>query len=761
MSEKKLWETFNSNANILNGQLTQKTKPQGCSTKTKEGDDLRSSGQTPKMHIYNPQKYSHEIFEEYLQKYLNGTKTILFVGMNPRTEGELHTGVPFGDIVTVRDGMQLHGALKYTLKDNPRLYDNIEYGWKHFWSLIKKRLEDTDDFLKTFFEQCFVYNFCPLAFINEKWERESLETCLSIAEYIPYINSVEKACLKTLEKQFELLKPTTIIAMGKYIYEMLQIESIYCCGKDLLYMPDPLTAESKEDWEVECIEFFTKNNILQKQPETPDDSASPFNPTDEFQRRIVRKNLNEGKQVLFIFMDLRTNGEIQTGVHIGDIDTVKNRLLESNDEGAGNYQHICRTIETFLNDPDLFKKCLVHNFCPIPFIDDKKQRVSLETLAKNKEHNSYIEQVKNACLDSLERRLEKLQPAMIIAMGDYIYGNLPRDSKNVKRALLLQMSYPQYCDDFYKLECELKASLSKLEKPEGYVSDSANTHDRVRCYIYNPLEYAYQIYYDYLRMFLDGPKKVLFVGMNPGPLGALQTGIPFGDIETVKDRMKLEGEITKPPKLHPKIIIKGLNYSWKEDDKSSSFRFWQLIKELFNDCEDFVDKFFKQCFVHNFCPLAYIAGQGWIGKEEDGNNVSIEKLKEHEKKNNGNYAKKVGKACLHTMEEQLNLLQPDRIICIGNYVHKMLSKLDDYKEKLIKIPHPSPKNEDFADSSDWVERCKEILLKDEIFSNIMKDHYDTPVNENQANVEEISEESWEESWEESSEESLEERLQVS
>ena len=45
---------------------------------------------------------------------------------------------------------------------------------------------------------------------------------------------------------------------------------------------------------------------------------------------------------------------------------------------------------------------------------------------------------------------------------------------------------------------------------------------------YNPLTYAWDTFEQYLRKYAGGRKRVLFLGMNPGPWGMTQTGVPFG-----------------------------------------------------------------------------------------------------------------------------------------------------------------------------------------------------------------------------------------
>ncbi|MEP6821525.1 MAG: single-stranded DNA-binding protein, partial [Chthoniobacterales bacterium] len=45
-------------------------------------------------------------------------------------------------------------------------------------------------------------------------------------------------------------------------------------------------------------------------------------------------------------------------------------------------------------------------------------------------------------------------------------------------------------------------------------------------YIYNPLDYAWPAHETYLRRYGATRKSVIFLGMNPGPFGMAQTGVP-------------------------------------------------------------------------------------------------------------------------------------------------------------------------------------------------------------------------------------------
>lgn len=68
--------------------------------------------------------------------------------------------------------------------------------------------------------------------------------------------------------------------------------------------------------------------------------------------------------------------------------------------------------------------------------------------------------------------------------------------------------------EFYEIECRLNEKLRGINFLKGQVAA-----------VYNPVEYAAEIHCAYLEKFLTGPKSVLFIGMNPGPWGMVQTGV--------------------------------------------------------------------------------------------------------------------------------------------------------------------------------------------------------------------------------------------
>ncbi|XP_025019617.1 single-strand selective monofunctional uracil DNA glycosylase isoform X2 [Python bivittatus] len=77
-------------------------------------------------------------------------------------------------------------------------------------------------------------------------------------------------------------------------------------------------------------------------------------------------------------------------------------------------------------------------------------------------------------------------------------------------------------------------------------------------YVYNPLDYAWELHQDYVRKYCCSRKEVLFLGMNPGPFGMAQTGVPFGAVQLVRDWLQVSGQVSRPACEHPKRPIHGL-----------------------------------------------------------------------------------------------------------------------------------------------------------------------------------------------------------
>jgi len=130
-------------------------------------------------------------------------------------------------------------------------------------------------------------------------------------------------------------------------------------------------------------------------------------------------------------------------------------------------------------------------------------------------------------------------------------------------------------------------------------------------FVYNPLDYAWTAHETYVRKFARTPKRVVFLGMNPGPFGMAQTGVPFGEVAAVRDWMGINATIAQPKRVHPKRPVEGFACPRSE---VSGRRLWGLFAERFGNAE----RFFADHFVVNYCPLAFI--------EESGRNLTPDKF---------------------------------------------------------------------------------------------------------------------------------------
>src|SRR5438876_4167675 len=103
-------------------------------------------------------------------------------------------------------------------------------------------------------------------------------------------------------------------------------------------------------------------------------------------------------------------------------------------------------------------------------------------------------------------------------------------------------------------------------------------------HFYNPLDYAWAAHELYLRTYAASPKRVIFLGMNPGPFGMAQTGVPFGEIAAVRDWLKIEFKVRRPEREHPKRPVTGFDCARSE---VSGQRLWGLFAENFSTAPDF------------------------------------------------------------------------------------------------------------------------------------------------------------------------------
>jgi single-strand selective monofunctional uracil DNA glycosylase len=228
--------------------------------------------------------------------------------------------------------------------------------------------------------------------------------------------------------------------------------------------------------------------------------------------------------------------------------------------------------------------------------------------------------------------------------------------------------------------------MSAIEQAIAAARQLAKDVDKLRfaepvAYVYNPLVYAWRAYEQYLRIMNPLGAEVLFLGMNPGPWGMAQTGVPFGHVPTVRDWLGINAKIDQPAKMHPQRPIEGLNCARAE---VSGERLWGLFRKQFGTPQ----KFFRRHFVTNYCPLVFM--------EASGRNRTPDKLRADERV-------KLQAICdLHLMKV-LDAVTPRVVVGVGAYAEQCFRRaIGERPIEVIRILHPSPASP--AANRNWAEK---------------------------------------------------------
>lgn len=189
--------------------------------------------------------------------------------------------------------------------------------------------------------------------------------------------------------------------------------------------------------------------------------------------------------------------------------------------------------------------------------------------------------------------------------------------------------------------------------------------------VYNPLTYAWRPYRVYLERFARYKAPTVLLGMNPGPWGMAQTGIPFGEVHLVRNWLGIHEAIDQPETVHPMRPVLGFACQRRE---VSGKRLWGWAQWRFRKPEHF----FKHFFVANYCPLIFMS--------ELGTNITPDKLPRQEKE-------PLQALCDEALRQLLLYLKPKRVIGVGHYAKsRACAALKSLPLDIAGITHPSPAN---------------------------------------------------------------------
>ena len=207
-------------------------------------------------------------------------------------------------------------------------------------------------------------------------------------------------------------------------------------------------------------------------------------------------------------------------------------------------------------------------------------------------------------------------------------------------------------------------------------------------HVYNPLEYAWSAHDQYLKTWGRGRRRVVFLGMNPGPWGMAQTGVPFGEVGLVRDWLRIDTPVGRPEIEHPKRPIEGLTCQRSE---VSGQRLWGLFAARFGTPESL----FADHFVANYCPLVFM--------EASGRNRTPDKLPAAERD-----------ALLQPCDDHLRalcaVLRPRYLVGVGRFARqRAAAALADTDVRVEQVLHPSPASP--LANRGWADQATQQLVE--------------------------------------------------
>jgi single-strand selective monofunctional uracil DNA glycosylase len=207
-------------------------------------------------------------------------------------------------------------------------------------------------------------------------------------------------------------------------------------------------------------------------------------------------------------------------------------------------------------------------------------------------------------------------------------------------------------------------------------------------YVLHPLDYAWELHRDYLRRWTRPGVEAVLVGMNPGPWGMCQTGVPFGTPDLVRELLGLEGRVRPPARTHPDRPVHGLDCPRNE---VSGQRLWGGVRDCFGGAEPF----FRRFFALNYCPLAFQA--------ESGANLTPDKLP-------AAWLGDMLDHCDRHLAAAVRALGPRTVIGVGAWATERARRAlaaEGLGPAVGTILHPSPASP--AANRGWLPRAREQL----------------------------------------------------
>jgi single-strand selective monofunctional uracil DNA glycosylase len=215
------------------------------------------------------------------------------------------------------------------------------------------------------------------------------------------------------------------------------------------------------------------------------------------------------------------------------------------------------------------------------------------------------------------------------------------------------------------------------------------------CWTYNPLLYARIPHELYLDRYAASGKRAVFLGMNPGPWGMAQTGVPFGEVAAVREWLGIVGAVATPKRQHARVAVQGFECRRSE---VSGRRLWGLMRAHFGSGE----RFSRHAFVANYCPLLFL--------DDAGRNLTPDKIARNDKA-------RLYSLCDRFLTIVIEALRPEWLVGVGAFaaqrIRAVMQTLPGAAARITSIPHPSPANP--RANRDWASLARAVLEREGVW----------------------------------------------
>ena len=199
-------------------------------------------------------------------------------------------------------------------------------------------------------------------------------------------------------------------------------------------------------------------------------------------------------------------------------------------------------------------------------------------------------------------------------------------------------------------------------------------------WVYNPLIYARRPHEAYLQRYAATHKRVVLVGMNPGPWGMAQTGVPFGAISMVSGWLGIREPVRPFAGAHPRVPVTGFDCARSE---VSGMRLWGFMRDTYGTPEAMA----AELFVANYCPLLFL--------DDDGRNLTPDRINRRDQP-------PLFAACDRHLRAVVEALRPEWLVGVGLFAEGRARSVVEEAGSAIKVTsilHPSPANP--RSQKDW------------------------------------------------------------